>query len=352
MDGILEIDEFLNKGKEGIFLDARSPAEYASGHIPGAISFPLFDNEERAIIGTSYKKQGKEAAVEKGLEIVGPKLAGFVRTAREKTNSKNIFLYCWRGGMRSGSLAWLLRTAGFRVYTLKGGYKIFRRSVLAEFKKKYNLLVLGGKTGTGKTEILKIIAEKGFQVLDLEGLAHHKGSSFGALGQEQQPRIEHFENKMYIQLREMNTDKPLWVEDESRNIGTCSIPLDFWNQMRVSPVFFIDSSLDYRVKRLINEYACFEKKQLAEAIQRISRRIGGQNEKAALLALDVGDFVTVSRIMLDYYDKSYYHGLSKRDPNSVYEISVQDDEPQKIAEKAINIAERYLLNAGNKVNSI
>ena len=178
------VAEHLTAPKVRIIEVGYDLSHYASGHIPGAHNIPLFTNEERAIIGTLYVQVGKDPAVERGLELVGPKLADFVRQARELSAGKPLFLYCWRGGMRSGSMAWLFRTAGFKTFLLKGGYKAYRRSFIDLLDKyPWKIVVLGGPTGCGKTEILHRLQEKGQQVIDLEGLAHHKGSAFGALGE-------------------------------------------------------------------------------------------------------------------------------------------------------------------------
>jgi tRNA 2-selenouridine synthase len=174
----LSVEEFLEKAQSLPIVDVRSPGEYDHAHIPGAVSIPLFDNDERALVGTKYKNAGKDSAVLLGLDLVGPKLAGFVKQSKKlNPQHKEVLVHCWRGGMRSGSFAWLLDTAGLTASTLVGGYKAYRNAVLSAFAEPRNLIILGGKTGSGKTDILKELARQGEQIIDLEGLAHHKGST-------------------------------------------------------------------------------------------------------------------------------------------------------------------------------
>ncbi len=182
-------------------LDVRSPGEYAQGHVPGALSFPLFSDAERATVGTIYKQQSRDLALETGLELVGPKLGGFVREARTLAPQGQVVVHCWRGGQRSGSMAWLLRQGGLDVWTLEGGYKAYRTWVLAELAaQQYSLYIIGGRTGTGKTKILHALRQMGEQVVDLEGLACHKGSAFGFIGELPQPTVEQFENDLHAAL--------------------------------------------------------------------------------------------------------------------------------------------------------
>ena len=198
----------VQKTGEGIFenlsnyliIDVRSPDEYAHAHIPNAFSLPLFTNEERAEIGTTYKQQSREAAIKLGLPFFGNKMQNMIEQVEgwaasyEKTNGNKptILVHCWRGGMRSAAVSWLLDLYGFKTEQLSGGYKAYRNWVLAQFEKNYSMKVLGGYTGSGKTEILLQLQKSKIPVIDLEGLAHHKGSAFGALGQHEQTSQEQF----------------------------------------------------------------------------------------------------------------------------------------------------------------
>lgn len=317
-------------------IDVRSPKEFAQGHIPGAHSLPLFSDDERGIVGTLYKQQGREAAVLEGLRIVGPKLAGIVERSRALAPQGGIRVHCWRGGERSGSVAWLLDRAGFaEVSTLRRGYKGFRNLVLASFTAPLDLRVLGGYTGTGKTETLMHLRGLGAQVIDLEGLAHHKGSSFGALGEAPQPSTEHFENLLWHALHMVDRAAPLWVEDESQLIGRCKIPDALFARMRTSTLFFADMPQAERADRLVQDYGRFDLKDLADAIKRIEKRLGPQHCKAALQALEAGDLRTVAIITLTYYDKTYGHGLSRRESGSVVRLSAGANDLRGLAERLI-----------------
>lgn len=351
----LPVHDFLEQAKTLPIIDVRSPGEFAHAHIPGAVNIPLFDNDERAQIGTTYKQVGKDAAVLQGLDMVGPKMAGFVREAQQLNPAeKQVLVHCWRGGMRSGSMAWLLNTAGLKADTLTGGYKAYRTDVLTALAQPRNLLILGGKTGSGKTDILKQLAALGEQVIDLEGLAHHKGSSYGAIGQLPQPSSEQFENLIYEQWRQLDHDdrsaarrigagpptRRIWLEDESRSIGRCFIPPPLWQQMRTAPVAFIDVPRDIRVERLVQEYTGIDQSLLIEATKRIERRLGGLAAKQALAALDRQDYATVANLTLVYYDKAYLHGLAERDQNTVHPLSIATDNPAQTAAELIAWAEQ------------
>ncbi|WP_435352810.1 tRNA 2-selenouridine(34) synthase MnmH [Emticicia sp. SJ17W-69] len=331
----LPVEQFLEKAKTQPIIDVRSPGEYERGHIVGAVNIPLFENHERAEVGTRYKKVGKESAFLMGLDIVGPKLSGFVKKANKVAPNKEVLVHCWRGGMRSGSFATLLNSAGMKVSTMIGGYKAYRNYILDEFRKPLNIIVLGGKTGSGKTEVLYELEKQGEQILDLEGLANHKGSSFGMLGQAPQPMTEHFENMLYEKFSKLDTNRRIWVEDESRNIGCCNIPDGLWQQMRVANVAFIDVQKEIRIKRLVNEYAQFSFEELKTATDRILKRLGGQHHKAALEALAQGDFSIGTDIALTYYDKAYLHGLSKREPSKVKTFEINENNPIATAKRIL-----------------
>lgn len=321
---------------DGAIIDVRSPGEFARGHIPGAFNLPLFTNEERAIVGTLYKQRGRDAAMLEGLRIVGPKLAWLVEESRQLAPNGNIRVHCWRGGERSRSVAWLLDKAGFAsVSTLNRGYKGFRNAVLHTFHKDLDLRVLGGFTGTGKTETLHQLELLGQQVIDLEALASHKGSSFGALGEAPQPTTEHFENLLWRAITLLDASKPVWVEDESAMIGRVNIPSAFFSRMRAAILFFVDLPVEERAERLVKVYGRYPVDQLADSVRRIAKRIGPQHCKAALAALETGDLRQVALITLRYYDKSYSYGASQRDPQRVLKISANQHDPASLAQQLI-----------------
>jgi tRNA 2-selenouridine synthase len=336
----IHIEEFLELAKHHPVIDVRSPGEYSHAHIPGAHSMPLFTDEERKVIGTTYKQQSREAAIKIGLDYFGPKMSSIVMSTESLVrdhgsepptpNSKLILIYCWRGGMRSAAVSWLLDLYGFKVYTLIGGYKKFRNHVLDTFKLPFQLNIVGGYTGSGKTELLKALKEKGETVIDLEAIASHKGSAFGNIGMPQQPSQEMFENSLAKELRKtIETGErsiedaphsplptyysPLWLEDESQRIGLVNIPGDLWRNMRQSPVYFLDIPFEERLKHIAEEYGQLDKQRMLDAIERIKEKLGGQNAKLASQLLEEGNTVESFRILLKYYDKFYLKGLYNRE---------------------------------------
>lgn len=246
----------------------------------------------------------------------------------EQQETRNVLVHCWRGGMRSAGVAWLLDLYGFNVYTLVGGYKSYRKWVLAQFEKDYNFNIIGGYTGSGKTLLLHELKMQHKKIIDLESLANHKGSAFGALGEEPQPKQEMFENLLAEQLavgsrplaREngalaINDQRSTttYLEDESQRIGNLQIPMPLWNTMRKSPVYFLDIPFTERLGYITNEYGKFEKEKLIEAILRIQKRLGGLQTKMAIEQLQEGHPRECFRILLTYYDKWYSKGLHNRE---------------------------------------
>lgn len=328
---VLSIENFLREGNSHVIVDVRSPGEFLNGHIPGAINIPLFDDHERAEIGTLYKIKGKDEAVVRGIEIVSPKLAEFIRSVKEKTDSGEVCVYCFRGGMRSGSFCWLMETAGLISYKLEGGYKNYRNTVLSLFKKQYPFILVGGSTGSGKTDILKELQKKQQQVIDLEGLAHHKGSAFGFIGQKQQPPQQQFENDLHAQLALMNDQGPVFLEDESFTIGSIRLPYELWLQMKSAPIVKIQVPFDLRVKRLVAEYGQVSIETLRRPLLAIKTRLGPQHCKTALEHLEKGEFDKVAEITLHYYDKAYDHNHEKRNYENVFIVESDTDDPVRNA---------------------
>ncbi len=301
--------------RSSIIIDVRSPAEFEHAHIPHALNLPLFDNEQRAMIGTTYKKQSREAAIKAGLPIFGTKMLPMIETVeawikdRQKENDltkPTIYLHCWRGGMRSAAVAWLLDLYGYKVVQLTGGYKAYRNWVLEQFTISYSLKVLGGYTGSGKTEVLHALQNKNYPVIDLEGLANHKGSAYGAIGQLPQPSQEMFENILAEKLLEVNKkQKSIWIEDESQRIGTVLIPTPFFHLMRSSPCYFLTIPFKQRLNFIIEGYGSFDQKSLIAATMRIQKRLGGLETKTAVDYITAGALKEAFSILLKYYDKWY-----------------------------------------------
>jgi len=322
------IDDFL--AAPGKILDVRSPGEFEQGHIPGALSFPLFSNEERAQVGTCYKQKDRHQAVELGFDIVGPKLGNFIRKAKAIAPEKIVRIHCWRGGMRSGSLAWALNLAGFRVVTLQGGYKAYRQWVRRVLSIPKQIVLLGGMTGTAKTDILHALAAQGEQVLDLEGHANHRGSSFGALCLPPQPSTEHFENMLAQEWQQFNGQRPTWIEAESRRVGGCRVPAELFDQMEAAFAIEITRPVAERVALLVDIYGQANPEDLIAATERIRKRLGGQRTQDAIAAIQAGDLATAVTITLDYYDRTYRYGLEQRD-RAVPEVDVTGLSPERAA---------------------
>ena len=310
MPQTLPIADFLTA--PGAILDVRSPAEYEQGRIPGAMSFPLFNNEERAQVGTCYKQQGRDEAVELGLSIVGPKLASFVARAKVLAPDRRVRVQCWRGGMRSGSMAWLLETAGFQVTVLDRGYKGFRHWVHAVLADPKPIVTLGGMTGSGKTLILQALREHGEHILDLEQLASHRGSSYGNLGLPPQPSTEQFENLIAMEWCELSSDHLVWIEAESRMIGTCRVPDTLFQQMVTAPVLQVERSRQERINLLLDGYGTVDREALLEATMRLQKRLGGDRTQQAVDFIQQGNLAAAINTVLDYYDKAYRYDLKRR----------------------------------------
>lgn len=339
MKKIQPTDLWLYKD-DRILIDVRSPAEYAHAHIPNALSLPLFNDEERAKVGTLYKQVSAENALIKGLEFVGPKMAGFVKQAIKWSPNRKLLIHCWRGGKRSGSMAWLMQTVGFDVVTLEGGYKNYRNFILQRFEnQQLKVILLGGKTGSGKTPILKELEKRGEQIIDLEDLANHKGSAFGWIGEEQQPSVEQFENNLYEVFRKMNPEKRVWVENESRNIGSVSMPQGFWNQMKSAPLIHIEIPFFDRVNHLVNVYTQTSKDDLILSFQKIASKLGTENLKKTIDWIEKDDFETAAAMALKYYDKTYMHGFDNNKSPLKHILEIHQFDCEKSADKLIELAD-------------
>ena len=342
----ITIERFLDLARLHPVVDVRSPAEYAQAHIPGAHSISLFNDEERKTVGTAYKQQSREIAIKIGLDFFGSKMRSIVEEAErfvnisaekrgsehyksdEKQESRNVIVHCWRGGMRSAGVAWLLDMYGFRVYTLAGGYKAYRNWVLQQFEIPYPFKIIGGYTGSGKTLLLHALKKEGNEMIDLEALANHKGSALGGIGQEAQPSQEMFENLLAAKLafvkrnsnygEESKDGQPptancICLEDESQRIGNLQIPMALWNTMRKSAVLFMDIPFEARLDYLTEEYSIHPKEKLVNAVTRIQKRLGGLETKNAINFLLEENHKEAFRILLKYYDKWYAKGLHNRE---------------------------------------
>lgn len=321
--GTLSVSDFFSHRPCTPLIDVRSPGEFEKAHIPGAVNIPLFNNDERAQVGTTYTKKSSEEAIKLGFKIVQPKLQYFIDEAHKVAPEGRVTVHCWRGGMRSAAFARHLSENGFnQVETIVGGYKAFRNHALDFFAQPFLLKNIGGFTGSGKTEILRCLHERGLQVIDLEAMANHRGSAFGAIDLPPQPSVEQFENDLFYQLNRFDTSKPIWVEDESNYLGSVFIPMAFFRQMKAQKLYFLNIPKEVRAKHLVETYSHLNQDALSDSIQKISKRLGYDKAKNAQEHLAAKDYFKVVDTCLTYYDKLYNKGLIMRNPKHVVEIAL------------------------------
>lgn len=332
---------FFDPKKEAKIIDVRTPAEFELGHIIGAKNIPLLSNEERAIVGTLYKQSSPEIAFDKGIELVGPKMHTFLKEAREFIGSRNATIYCWRGGKRSQSMSWLFNMAGFSTKTMPGGYKAYRKYVNKIIANPdLNLIVLGGKTGSGKTKILHELKAQGEQIIDLEGMANHKGSAFGWIGEQAQPSAEHFENTLAHDIRRLDLSRPIWIENESRMIGRIALHEGLWSKLKKSPLVNICIPDADRINHLVDTYSNDSPQDLKAAFEKIHKRLGGLRLQQAMEAIDQKDYGLAAGIALTYYDKSYTKLLENNKTEYVYKLNFEQANFTQIAKELITFKKK------------
>ncbi len=296
-----------------IFIDMRSPSEFANGAIPGAVNLPLLDDAERGEVGTIYKMTGPDAAKQQGLALVSAKLPALVGSIRERFQSgRTVVVYCWRGGMRSKSVVGILDIMGIPAYQLSGGYKNYRRYVLdtlAAFDVKPPVYTLCGSTGVGKTTLLTLLAERGAPVIDLEKLANHRGSVFGGVGLGSPATAHNFDARLLQELARLNDAPYILVECESKRIGSVYIPDALFAAMNNGPKILAYADVETRVTRLIEEYVDIynhRQDELRASILALRKRLGGARTQRLAAAFDAGEIREVVRtLLIDYYDPLY-----------------------------------------------
>jgi tRNA 2-selenouridine synthase len=322
---------FLELARTVPVVDVRSPKEFEEGHISSAVNIALFSDDERALIGTMYKNLGRDQAVSKGLEVVGPKMAALAQAAKDVAVDGRLLVHCWRGGMRSNSMAWLFEQAGLQCSLLSGGYKAYRNHMLSTFSDMKGLVVLEGATGSGKTEILQHLSAMGRQVIDLEALASHRGSAFGSFGMGPQPTSQQFQNDLFSQWSALDRSVPVWVEGESLTIGRVYLPHPFWQAMNRARIIEVDMPRELRAQRLVTDYGALPNELLAEGIRRITDQFGGNRVKEALALLHAGDLYNVALLLLAYYDERYLYGREKHGRKPSVTVPLTTIDPQSNA---------------------
>jgi tRNA 2-selenouridine synthase len=328
--------------QDRVILDVRSPGEFLQGHIPGAKNLPLFSDEERALVGTAYKQESPQKAMELGLGIAGAKMNQYVETAHLLAPDKKVLVHCWRGGKRSESMGWLLNLCGMDVQVLNGGYKAFRQWGRS-FRERHTLklIVIGAQTGSGKTKVLQALKKRGEQIIDLESLANHKGSAFGSLGEQEQPSAEHFENLLMQAYYTINPEKRVFIENESKKIGCCPLPDDFFTQMHQGFFMYYQIPESARIQYLIDDYAQFGVEPLKARFEKIKTKLGGDLYKKALSALDNHDFAEAARAALHFYDKTYQFGFERIDPSRKTQLILNHANIEEIADQLIFTANQF-----------
>jgi len=294
-----------------VIIDVRSPSEFAEDHLPGAVNLPVLDDEERARVGTHYTRVSAFEARRMGAALVSRNIAHHLETAlADKPKDFKPLIYCWRGGMRSQSMGLVLASVGWKVTLIEGGYRTWRRQVVAalETGTAPRVVLIDGQTGTGKTALLHALAAEGEQVIDLEGLAHHRGSIFGDFAGMPQPGQKAFETALHDRLRRMDPSRPVFVEAESRQVGHRRVPPRLWDAMQAAPRITITVPVDERARYLVEAYpdlladagkldAAFEGLKPFHAKARIA-------EWRALA--QAGDWHALARALItEHYDPAY-----------------------------------------------
>ena len=344
------IEDFLKGGlpalsvekalaEDMLLLDVRTAEEFAKGSIPGARSFPLFDDLERAEIGAIYKQVGRDAAVVKGLEYFEPRLQQFLLSL-SAIKSQQLVVYCARGGMRSASVVRLLEENGFRVSQMQGGYKYYRQFILQQLENPTPpLIVLHGQTGVGKTLILQKLPDH----LDLEGLAQHRSSLFGAINKT--PRTQKdFEALLVKKLSQLPEDLFLFVEGESRKVGQVFIPQSIANAMKSGILVLLKASLETRISRIVEEYnICDEQsiQQIDSILQSLKVALGKVKVEQLRLWLKQGEIENIVHMLLvDYYDPRYQHAMSGYD----FELELSAEDLKQAAGELITFRNQMIVN--------
>lgn len=321
-----------------VVFDARSPGEFALGHIPGSINLPLLDDEQRHEVGICYKTKGRQSAIDLGFEMAGPHFLDKIQEARRFATEGMAMVYCARGGLRSEIITWLLNKGGISSIQLTGGYKAWRNYCLTQFEIPRSWFVVTGMTGVGKTSILKALQQAGEAVLDLEHIAGHKGSAFGGLGLPEQSRQEQFENHLAVALAEIPADARCWMEDESRFIGKLRIPDALFQAKLKGSRIATERSFDTRIERVLEEYGGLPKEDLRDKTIQLTKRLGHDQVKLALEHLDAHDMQQWVSILLKYYDKMYEHGITTNKDSLIGHVWADGLSDEEIANQMIQIA--------------
>ncbi len=325
-------------------IDVRSPAEFAEDHIPGAINLAVLSDAERAEVGTIYKQVSTFKARRIGAALIARNTARHLEEYfADKAPASQFLIYCWRGGMRSGSMATIISEVGWRTSVLKGGYKTWRRKVVDELRdtqSPINIVLLDGQTGSAKSEIIVSAAKLGLQTLDLEALARHRGSVFGALAGIAQPGQKHFESLLWDQLSRLDHSKPILVEAESNHIGKCEIPSRLWRSMQTANHIVIEADVASRAKFLVRAYHDMieDAPSILSAINRLTQYHSQETIEAWRNMVEAEEFEQLAgELMREHYDPLYSRSSERRMSKSLAKIPLGRIDDASIAEAAKEI---------------
>lgn len=324
-------------------IDVRSPGEFARDHLPGALNLPVLSDEERARVGTTYHQVGSFPARKIGAALVARNAAHHIESVLfDRPGGWRALVYCWRGGQRSGSFATILSQIGWRIEVLNGGYKSWRRLVIEELTTRdmaAPVVLLDGNTGSAKTEILHLLRGLGWQVIDLEGLANHRGSVFGHMGA--QPAQTGFDTRLAMELAALDCSRPVVIEAESAKVGGISLPARLWAAMKAAPRVAIRASRPARAAYLSHAYAdvSADPARLAGAIDQLrplqpAKRIEGWHALARARAFEA----LAADLMEHHYDPRYARQRGTRPP-PVAEVSADDLSPDALPALAAQVAD-------------
>jgi len=345
---IISIQDFFRLREQLPVVDVRSEGEFESGHIPAAVNIPLLNNQERIEVGTDYKQKGQMEAIKTGFRLVGPRLYDIINEAQQIASERELLVHCWRGGMRSSNFSQFIGMAGVKSHTLLGGYKAYRTLALESYEKQFQFVLITGFTGSGKSELLRALKKLGEQALDLEMLARHKGSAFGHLLMPSQPSTEQFQNELFEEIRKLDINKRIWVEDESIALGKIFLPTEFWKSMQKSPLVQLIVPKEIRIQRLVNEYGLADREEFLEIMGKITKKLGGQNYAMAREKLSLGDMASTIDILLSYYDKAYLQSIERRRDSVQLKIDWDGKEIMQLASEVINRMKKADENISSK----
>lgn len=329
----INVDD-ANNLKNVIWIDVRCPREYQKGHFPKSINIPLFSDTHYEEIGKLYRKSGQDAAFNLGIKYLEVSKNNILDQL-SKLKTKEVVIYCARGGMRSKGFEKLSSEAGYKVNRINNGYKSIRNYTLDAFKVHREIVILAGSTGTGKTNLLKKMESQGLNIINLEGLANHRGSAFGDVGLSEQPTQQQFENNLSLDWLSTDKDAIVYIESESRKIGKLVVPENLWIQMKLGFYLKINMDINRRIKNLVNDYGIYSKKIIEDRICKISKKLGGQYTKEALNLLYENKLNDLCQLLLNnYYDKMYAIAYEKRESlKSTIQISSESE--SEIIERVI-----------------